>query len=277
MTARKSAPAKHHGGGNGQDAVVRQGERNPTHLDAQDHKKERKRAQKSAGPVTAGTHTFPAQRLNKPNVEANLKRVAMDAATGTQGSGKGELAVNTAFQDHVGNLDTSDGPLQSHACSALSAWPARRRAAQPTQRRDQRKCDRAGARLDAAQSQQPSGQHGKEIYRRHARERAAPPEEIAPAFVLIAARWGPSSIAAAILLMLCALLRRMRRQGLGKASGEATMMQQGHTPRDRAMTPIWSVCGPIFSLGAPSSRRIPREWSWALTTTGGNPATLKAL
>jgi hypothetical protein len=275
MSARKSAPAKHHGGGDGQDAAVRQGERNPTHLDVQEYKMERKRAQKSAGTAMEGTHTFPAQRLNKPNAEANLKRVAMDAATDTQGSGKVDLPVNTAFKDQAGTVDTSDDrrPVRLYLCGA------RRGAAQATRKRqrDQGKCDRTQAGLDAAQSHQPSSQQGKNIHRRHAH--GAGPRSRRRSRQLLCS--SPPQ-AGRVHHRRCSAdpwrrRRRMRRHSPGKASGEATMMQQGHTPRDRAMTPMWSVCGPIFSLGVPSSRRIPREWSSALTTTGGNPATLKAL
>jgi NAD(P)-dependent dehydrogenase (short-subunit alcohol dehydrogenase family) len=98
MSARKSAPAKHHRGGNGQDAAVRQGERIQAQIDAQDRKKDRKQDRKSAqkkkaaGAMQAGTRaypdTFPAQHLKKPGLEADLKLAPMYEAPGYKGSGK---------------------------------------------------------------------------------------------------------------------------------------------------------------------------------------------
>jgi len=98
MSARTSAPAKHHRGGNGQDAAVRQGERIQAHIDAQDRKKDRKQDRKSAqkkkaaGAMQAGTRaypdTFPAQHLKKPGLEADLKLAPIYEAPGYKGSGK---------------------------------------------------------------------------------------------------------------------------------------------------------------------------------------------
>jgi NAD(P)-dependent dehydrogenase (short-subunit alcohol dehydrogenase family) len=98
MSARKSAPAKHHRGGNGQDAAVRQGERIQAQIDAQDRKKDRKKdrkcaqKKKAAGAMQAGMRaypdTFPAQHLKKPGLEADLKLAPMYEAPGYKGSGK---------------------------------------------------------------------------------------------------------------------------------------------------------------------------------------------
>src|SRR5262245_21263439 len=97
MSARKSAPAKHHRGGNGRDAAVRQGRRIQARIDAQDRKKDRKKvrkgaAKKTAGAMQAGTRVypdaFPAQHLKKPGLEADLMLAPMYEAPGYKGSGK---------------------------------------------------------------------------------------------------------------------------------------------------------------------------------------------
>jgi len=109
MSARKSAPAKHHRGGNGQDAAARQGQRIQAQIDAQDRKKDRKSAQKkAAGAMQAGTRaypdTFPAQHLKKPGLEADLKLAPMYQASGYKGSGKLEnmAAIVTGGDSGIG-------------------------------------------------------------------------------------------------------------------------------------------------------------------------------
>jgi NAD(P)-dependent dehydrogenase (short-subunit alcohol dehydrogenase family) len=114
MSARKSAPAKHHRGGKGQDAAVRQGERIQAQIDAQDRKKDRKKDRKSAqkkkaagatqGGMRAYPDTFPAQHLKKPGLEADLKLAPMYEAPGYKGSGmlKDMAAIVTGGDSGIG-------------------------------------------------------------------------------------------------------------------------------------------------------------------------------
>jgi hypothetical protein len=69
----------------------------------------------------------------------------------------------------------------------------------------------------------------------------------------------------------------MTPPGVGKSSGETKMMQQKHTLCDELCDGAMTLMCRDFSCGPPSWRRIPQTWLSALTTTAGNPATLKAL